>query len=100
MRLGCCCRLLSVLSIPPVSCGMEMPNRGTRPEDSSVLIPTDNWTPHKEDLSNKLFPNCTSTQTAVENDLYIHELLIWKISTSLPLIPSLILKQPLKRDSH
>nr|XP_054113337.1 ASNSD1 upstream open reading frame protein isoform X1 [Callithrix jacchus] len=54
MRLGCCCRLLSVLSIPPVSCGMEMPNRGTRPEDSSVLIPTDNWTPHKEDLSNKI----------------------------------------------
>ncbi|XP_078184168.1 ASNSD1 upstream open reading frame protein-like isoform X1 [Callithrix jacchus] len=33
---------------------MEMPNRGTRPEDSSVLIPTDNWTLHKEDLSSKI----------------------------------------------
>ncbi|XP_012319532.2 ASNSD1 upstream open reading frame protein isoform X2 [Aotus nancymaae] len=30
-----------------------MPNRGTPPEDSSVLIPTDNSTPHKEDLSSK-----------------------------------------------
>ncbi|XP_032148555.1 ASNSD1 upstream open reading frame protein isoform X2 [Sapajus apella] len=31
-----------------------MPNRGTRPEDSSVLTPTDNSTPHKEDLSSKI----------------------------------------------
>ncbi|KAI2526111.1 ASNSD1 isoform 7, partial [Pan troglodytes] len=31
-----------------------MPSRGTRPEDSSVLIPTDNSTPHKEDLSSKI----------------------------------------------
>ncbi|XP_024644414.1 ASNSD1 upstream open reading frame protein isoform X2 [Macaca nemestrina] len=33
---------------------VEMPNRGTRPEDSPVLIPTDNSTPHKEDLSSKI----------------------------------------------
>ncbi|PNI86769.1 ASNSD1 isoform 5 [Pan troglodytes] len=35
-----------------------MPSRGTRPEDSSVLIPTDNSTPHKEDLSSKTEQKC------------------------------------------
>ncbi|XP_023363396.1 ASNSD1 upstream open reading frame protein [Otolemur garnettii] len=31
-----------------------MPSRGTRPEDSAVLIPTDNSTPQKEDLCSRI----------------------------------------------
>ena len=31
-----------------------MPSRGARPEDGSGLVPTDNSTQHKEDLSNKI----------------------------------------------
>lgn len=44
----------SGLSVPRFLRWVEMPNRGTRPEDSPVLIPTDNSTPHKEDLSSKV----------------------------------------------
>ncbi|XP_065736725.1 ASNSD1 upstream open reading frame protein isoform X2 [Phocoena phocoena] len=31
-----------------------MPSRGARPEDCSGLVPTDNSTQHKEDLSSKI----------------------------------------------
>ncbi|XP_004326476.2 ASNSD1 upstream open reading frame protein [Neophocaena asiaeorientalis asiaeorientalis] len=31
-----------------------MPSRGARPEDGSGLVPTDNSTQHKEDLSSKI----------------------------------------------
>ncbi|KAM4868648.1 ASDURF protein [Urocitellus parryii] len=34
--------------------GVEMPIRGTRSEDSAVLVSTDNSTAQKEELSNKI----------------------------------------------
>ncbi|XP_047401008.1 ASNSD1 upstream open reading frame protein [Sciurus carolinensis] len=33
---------------------VEMPVRGARPDDNSVLVSTDNSTAHKEDLSSKI----------------------------------------------
>uniref|UniRef100_A0A8C9B3G8 ASNSD1 upstream open reading frame n=1 Tax=Phocoena sinus TaxID=42100 RepID=A0A8C9B3G8_PHOSS len=35
-----------------------MPSRGARPEDGSGLVPTDNSTQHKEDLSSKTEQKC------------------------------------------
>ncbi|XP_075385879.1 ASDURF protein [Tenrec ecaudatus] len=33
---------------------MEVPGSGTPPDSSSGLVPSDNWTPQKEDLSNQI----------------------------------------------
>ncbi|XP_075392489.1 ASNSD1 upstream open reading frame protein-like [Tenrec ecaudatus] len=33
---------------------MEVPGSGTPPDSSSGLVPSDNWTPQKADLSNQI----------------------------------------------